>query len=71
MGLGGISKHLAESEIGYAGAGQAIPRRMNTREALEQKKIYLEEQLRNVNNAIEALDQNPNVEKVLDLLSKV
>ena len=46
-------------------------RRMNTREHLEARKEQLEEQLKNINNAIEALDQNPNVEKVLDLLSKV
>lgn len=55
----------------YASQDIRAPRRMNTRKVLEAKKNQLEENLKNINAAIEALDQNPNVEKVLDLLSKI
>jgi len=52
IGLGKLSPAAQEN------AYQDIsPRRMNTRENLEYRKVALEEQLKNVNNAIEALDQ--------------
>lgn len=41
------------------------------RERLIAQKADLTQRLANVDNAIEALDQNPNFEQVLDVIGKV
>ena len=50
---------------------QAAMRRPTVTEALRQEKMGLETRLAMVNEALEALESNPEVTKVLDLLAKV
>lgn len=40
-------------------------------DSLRQQKMYLTERLQRVDEAIQALEENPEVTKVLELLSKV
>ena len=47
-----------------------VPRQMSVRERLVQNKRHLEAQLTHVNAALAGLDENPNVEKVLELLGR-
>lgn len=43
---------------------------MTHRDILVQQKMEVELRLDNINKAIEALDANPNIESVLDLLGR-
>ena len=47
------------------------PRRLTIPEKLKTEKVNLEQRLADVNAAIEALEQNPEIERVLHLVSKV
>jgi hypothetical protein len=46
------------------------PRKMTTRDRLEQSKRHLEAELSNVNAALKALDDHPDIDKVLELVSR-
>ena len=56
----------AEAPSGLAGA----PRKMTTRDRLEASKRHLEAELTNVNAALKALDEHPDIDKVLELVSR-
>ena len=49
---------------------QLAERQPTIRERLTRQKGILEKQLTNINNALEALDKNPEFETVHNLLSK-
>jgi len=49
---------------------QLMPRQMTVRENLQNKKDALTAALAHVDAALEALDANPEVSKVLELLAK-
>jgi len=49
---------------------QLMPRQMTVRENLQNKKDTLTAALADVDAALEALDANPEVSKVLELLAK-
>ena len=58
--------------MGYQGAEMAASslKPMSHRDVLVQQKREVETRLENINKAIEALDANPNIEAVLDLLGR-
>lgn len=64
-------------EIGYSGTGQAcMPVEVGysnptVEQRLLQRKVQLETDLKEVNDALEALQANPEIMKVLGLISKV
>jgi len=47
---------------------QQSPKQITPRERLESKKRYLEAELTNVNNALDALTAHPDIEKVFELV---
>lgn len=55
---------------GGAKVAQCEDRRVTIAESLELKKNRLEGQLAEVNDAITAVKENPNIEKVLNLISR-
>jgi len=61
MDLGGQGETVAKANT---------VRRSSATEQLRQKKLRLEEELQEVNQAIAALDSNPELERVLHLVSK-
>lgn len=66
--LNGISECKTEQYIGQVGLRV---RDMTMREKLDSRKAHLEEQLKLINGALSALDENPQIDKALDALSKV
>lgn len=64
-------------DLAYIGDAQCespktlIARPVTIRERLQNRKDNLEVQLKNVNEAIQALDAAPETARVLDLISKV
>lgn len=54
--------------IGYAGK---LARRASPLEMLKRRKFETEKSLENINKAIEALEANPQITNILELLSKV
>ena len=58
----------AEQQLQPACASLAV--RTGIREALADKKARLERQLAEINSAIEALDANPEVARVMELVAK-
>jgi len=46
---------------------QQSPKQITPRERLESKKRYIEAELTNVNNALDALTAHPDIEKVFEL----
>ncbi len=51
-------------------AEAGAPRKMTTRDRLTQAKRHLEAELNNVNAALKALDDHPDIDKVLELVSR-
>ncbi len=67
-GLMGPSRNDGEpfEEVAYKAVGRAtLPQR------LRQQKIHLEAKLAEIDEAIKALEANPEIERVLGLISKV
>lgn len=64
-------------EIGYRGETACLPsldssmKQPSIEDRLLQRKIRLESDLQDVNNALEALRANPEVLKIMCLISKV
>lgn len=58
-----------QAEGAMCGTGQM--RRPTMREGFIQRKADLTQQLANVDAALAALDENPNFEKILDVVQKV
>lgn len=62
-------------EIGHVGesalTAKCSPRQLTVEERLIQQKTELESRLKDVNAALEALQANPEILKVLSLISKV
>lgn len=56
--------------VGTGYNAQKMLRKRTVPEQLRDKKAHLEEQLKNVTAAIEALEKNPEIENLLHLLSK-
>ena len=62
---------MIESGLDVRRPAEPIPyRQPSIRDSLCSKRASLEAQLEDVNKAIAALDANPGVEQVLDLVSK-
>lgn len=64
-----------ESLGSYAGSGlvqcaNAEMKPLTVRQQLEQQKQSMTDRLTSINEAIEALDENPGVEKVLTLVGR-
>jgi len=53
-------------------SGQSLgrPRKMSMKEKLFQEKSHIEARLSTINEALAALEANPQVEKVLEILSR-
>lgn len=65
------SDNLAkEVAIHSTGASIGSPRRLTLRERLTAQKEHLTRSLDDVNAAIKSLDDNPNVEQVIESVSK-
>jgi hypothetical protein len=64
---------MRDSATGYAGSSEVSQRigRLSIPEGLRRQRIELEERLTQVNEAIEALEKNPELERVLHLVSRV
>ena len=60
--------NIAKCETGSARLSASAP---TITEQLKQEKVVLEERLAKVNEALTALQANPEVEKILNLISKV
>lgn len=58
------------SVIDYPGGATLCARMPTMRENLESRRINLTAQLASVNEALEALNSNPEFERVLDLVQK-
>jgi hypothetical protein len=71
MGIGG-GQETASDVMAKSAAGQlALPPRPSLAEQLDFQKRELENRLADVTAALDALKANPDVEKVLELLSRV
>ena len=55
----------------YPTAMDCVPRQISLTENLENRKVQLEAQLLEINQAIEALEKNPELQGLLDVISKV
>lgn len=56
--------------LGQQSTGLCAPSQLSIRERLEERKKSFEGQLRNVNEALEALNKNPEFEKFHDAVIK-
>lgn len=70
MNIGSLGGHQ-ESIMGAQKAAAAMDMRPGLREQLEQRRSALKHQLEQYDLAIAALEENPAVEKVLEMLQKV
>jgi hypothetical protein len=65
-----MDEFLSKTAEAPTGLVAGAPRKMTTRDRLEASKRHLEAELTNINAALKALDDHPDIDKVLELVSR-